>query len=417
LAASFAGIVIVACSSDAAKATTFTDAGLEAGIVDATLGGETAAPVADADLPPGDVCGDKGAYPPSAAWPVAGGCSTRAGYSLVETSHQPVSHIVAAFSGGSSAPVIAVDGSVWVGTADGLVVQIVNEAIARAYKTGGSIKGAPVIASDSTVIVGSNDGNLYGFDSTPASGDAGAGIAGIPLLHRRFAVPVGPVASSPVLGSDGTIYVATTDGKLSAVSPTTHAVAWSSPTDDTFGSSPAVAQNGDLFIASTDHSLHAFAPNGTAKWTKDLGAESHSSPAIGGEGSIYVGDQSGMLHAFDGTGNARWTYQAGGPVGSPSVYAGLVYAPSDDHRLHGVSTADGTPRYTYATSATAHSAVIAPSGDVTFGSEDGHIYVLTPKGGLFVAALAHGTILSAPAVATNGFVYFNTDKGLAILGN
>ncbi|MBI5829141.1 MAG: PQQ-binding-like beta-propeller repeat protein, partial [Chloroflexi bacterium] len=53
--------------------------------------------------------------------------------------------------------------------------------------------------------------------------------------------PLAAIASSPVVGSDGTIYVGTSDGKLVAVAADGAAVKWTATTNDTGGSSPALA--------------------------------------------------------------------------------------------------------------------------------------------------------------------------------
>ena len=81
-----------------------------------------------------------------------------------------------------------------------------------------------------------------------------------------------------------------------------------------------------------------------------------------------------------------------------------------------VNVLDGKPRWTFTTLGTPSSAIVTEAGNVYFGSTDGKLYVTTPKGGLFFAAAARGTVTSAPAINANGFMIFSTDKGLVLLG-
>ena len=72
-----------------------------------------------------------------------------------------------------------------------------------------------------------------GADADAASGADGATDAapatGIVVQMKTLA----PIASSPVIAADGTVYVGTTDGKLVALSSDFATVKWSATTNDT----------------------------------------------------------------------------------------------------------------------------------------------------------------------------------------
>ena len=71
------------------------------------------------------------------------------------------------------------------------------------FKTGGYV-GSPAIGSDGTIYVGSYDGKLYAIN-----GKTGGKLWEFQTRHR--------VDSSPAIGSDGTVYVGSHDKKLYAI--------------------------------------------------------------------------------------------------------------------------------------------------------------------------------------------------------
>jgi len=323
-----------------------------------------------------------------------------------------------------SSPAVEGGGGVaWIGTADGWVMAVQSGGVVRsALWTGHPVQSSPAIDAERNAVIAGGDGILYGVALGPLdAGDAGASESDsgppYPPAIVRFSVPIGPMASSPVIGGDGTIYVGTLDGKLVAVAPRGTATKWSVTTNDKAGSSPAIGQDGTIYVGSTDHGLYAIRPEGTIAWRTDLGAEVTGSPAVGGDGTIYVGAVDGKLHAVEPTGDVRWSYATGGPItGTPAVYAGVVYVGSADKKLHAVSVVDGTGRWTYETQGAVATPVIAADGTVYVGSADMRVYAIKPTGTLFFAVNVRGRVKSAPALIAGPTLYVTTDTGLVALG-
>ena len=66
--------------------------------------------------------------------------------------------------------------------------------------------------------------------------------------------------SSPAIGSDGTVYVGSEDGKLYAINGKTGVKLWEFETGDSiYGvtSSPAIGSDGTVYIGSSDNKLYA----------------------------------------------------------------------------------------------------------------------------------------------------------------
>lgn len=392
------------------------DAGFDAPFI-----GETAPPTPDPEPPPGDVCGIGTGLQPEAPWPLRGGCSTRAGWSaLPGPTNAQIAHSVP-LAAGDSSPALSALGLTWVATAEGDVIALTSSGVVRwAYRTGGPIASSPAIDEAGNAIVGSKDGSLYAIapEDGPSDPDGGSGSDG--GIHRpgklTFKIAVGPVASSPLIGGDGTIYVGTTDGKLVAVAKGGAAIAWTATTNDTLGSSPALGQDGTIYAGSSDGKLYAFDATGGTKWALALGSPVHGSPAVGGDGTVYIGTSDGKLHAIAPAGTERWAYATGGEIrGTPAVYAGAVYVGSDDNKLHAVSTTDGGGRWTYATSGPVATPVIGSDGTIYVGSADARLYALTAKGSLFYAVNVKGAVTSAPAIGPGSALYVTTANALVVL--
>ena len=159
-------------------------------------------------------------------------------------------------------------------------------------------------------------------------------------LKWTFAA-LGEVCSSPVIGSDGTIYFGDSEGLGPCIggsgSGTVYAVcgetatsgycrggpgsekwAWSTP-NGFVTSSPAIGADGTIYVGSDDGNVYALVTNPNpvlgvyAKWVFSTlpislftSGEVTSSPAIGADGTIYVGSQGGLFYALNPDGTLKW---------------------------------------------------------------------------------------------------------------
>jgi outer membrane protein assembly factor BamB len=420
LAAGGGLLAAAACSSDS-PGTSAAPPGPSSAPVDGSFGEGSAPEPVDAAVPPGNVCGDGRGLQASSTWPMPGDCPTRAGWSpqrgpaggkILWTAPLPTS--------GASSPALVASGvEAWVGADDGNVYYLSNGHPLFAQPTGGPVESSAAIRADGAAIIAGGDGVLYALTPAPpgAGSDAGDADASYPRPRVVFALTLGPMASSPAVAADGTIYVATLDGKLVAVTSDGKGTRWAAPTHDANGSSPAIGQDGTIYVGSSDHHLYAVHPDGSQAWAADLGAEVHASPAVGGDGTIYLGTLDGVLHAVAPDGTPRFGYATGGAITeTPAVYAGAVYVGSADKKLHAVSTVDGKGLWTYGTLGAVGTPLVAGDGTVYVGSADEHVYAITPKGSLLFAATVNGRVKGALALGTGPELVASTDKGVVAFG-
>jgi outer membrane protein assembly factor BamB len=251
--------------------------------------------------------------------------------------------------------------------------------------------------------------------------------------------------SSPVVGSDGTVYLLQTRTHplqliVKAISATTHLALWSwrgpNGSKNLFNT-PAVAPDGDVYVAE-DHSeadqpdddLFAIRNGGTTLWTLS-GLNLAFSPTIGPDGTIYVVSDSSVLYAVNPeNGHIYWkfagstSYSAENPEtpaisrDGKTVYlsnsAGLLYALS-------AGPTGGKLAWTYQiqrpTGGWANIPAVGPDGTIYVstggdGLPPGDIDAVNPDGSLkWVYQSPNGSFLDTPTVTAAGQVVAVSDTG------
>ena len=197
------------------------------------------------------------------------------------------------------------------------------------------------LADDGTIYIGAD--KLYALDSNNGS-------------KKWEKVLIGPLKASPMIGFDGTVFIAVengSSGRLYAIAPDGTEV-WHLDMGPVTSSSVALASDGTLYVGSTDHKLYAVSSNGVLKWTFQTGGAIISSPALGPGGIVYFGSNDGKLYAVTPEGKLAWSYATGGELrSSPAIGPeGNIYIGSMDGKLYAVKP-DGTLKWEY----TAESAI------------------------------------------------------------
>ena len=192
--------------------------------------------------------------------------------------------------------------------------------------------------SSGMAYVVSESGTLYKFD--PGGQTADVTISSSlkkGVLDEEWAVFVGEGDSSPVIGSDGTVYVASENGILKVINGDTGAQIKEIGLGNVVEfSAPAIGQGPDgkdiIYVATEGGTLYAFNGynNGTGsflteRFRKDLGAPARTNLTVGGDGTVYAGTIGGEVYSIygDSVGLAgEWSKAQGGINGTGRVPGG-----------------------------------------------------------------------------------------------
>jgi outer membrane protein assembly factor BamB len=269
------------------------------------------------------------------------------------------------------------------------------------FDTGGCIYTCPAIGTDGTIYVGSNDGKLYAINSDGT---------------KKWEYFVGSNNhSSPMIDSDGAIYIGF-NCKLYALS-SNGKKKWEFTAGNFIQSSPAVGSDGTIYFGSNDGNLYAVNSVGTKKWNFATGSDILSSPAIGTDGTIYVGSCDNKLYAVNSDGIKKWEFATESAIASsPAIGAdGTIYIVSNDSNLYAINS-DGTKRWKFSTvenyiDPKLSSPAIGADGTIYVGSRDGKLYAVNSDGTKKWEFATGSIMMSSPMIGADGTIYVGSNDG------
>ena len=266
-----------------------------------------------------------------------------------------------------------------------------------------------------------------GIDARPADA-APAPPAVWPMFHRtadhagrspvpgpqsalvRWKAPLGgPVRASPVIGSDGTVYVGDTKGTLHAIR-SDGTVAWQVSLGDAIDSSAVIADGAICVeglveannvlsgsfrcLDAGGHDLWRFAP-GTVLWD----------PTVASDQTLYLG--APQLVALHPDGTMRWAVNLGANAPAILPSDGTIVSSSVSSQVfaYGVSPADGAVRWKTQVDASIGPVSVDSSGVSYATSADSNVYAFGPHGALLWKKLVGGWSFVTPAIASDGMLY------------
>jgi parallel beta-helix repeat protein len=209
----------------------------------------------------------------------------------------------------NSYPIISSDGIIYFGVSNNFYAVKPDGTIKWNYALAKTYRGSAV-SSDGTIYVitgGTKTSQLYAFNNDgtvkwniTASGCSNGGIA---------------------IGTDGTLYsvlsynMFASSGYLAAFNPTDGSLIWNYTNVTTFQCTPIISSDGTIYVETTSsggNCVYAFNSNGAVKWTYTCyGSIMEKSPVIGADGKLYIGDSSGNVYAINPDGTLNWTYNTG----------------------------------------------------------------------------------------------------------
>ena len=202
----------------------------------------------------------------------------------------------------TSAPALAEDGTLYVGSWDRYMYALYssNGTLLWKFNSGDAIASSPAIAGDGVIYFGTmgpgeDNGRIYAVNPD-----------GTEKWHYDTSFWI---TSDAAIGDDGTIYIGSGDTYFYAMNPN-GTLKWRFKTGHYIKGSSSIADDGTVYIGSWDDYLYALYPkNGTMKWRYKVGHGTETNPSIAEDGTIYVGGDK--LWAIYPNGTKRWTFDLG----------------------------------------------------------------------------------------------------------
>ncbi len=150
----------------------------------------------------------------------------------------------------------------------------------------------------------------------------------------------GRIITSPVEGSDGTIYFGSEDRYLYALN-IDGTLKWRLYLEDRITDTLTIAYDGTLYAGSRRAYLFAVNPFGKEVWKIKLKGRPFGNPAIAADGSLYLVTDKGWLYSISHTGFIRWEIKLPSlPVISP-ILGTDIYIALDNERIYSYNIAGG----------------------------------------------------------------------------
>ncbi len=232
-----------------------------------------------------------------------------------------------------------------------------NGAQKWVFEGSGNFVGSPLIINDTILAPSSNnllyaltlDGKLRwtfeaknGFWATPASD--GKYVYAPSLDHILYTLNLSDgkqvrtrdlgsaLISSPVLTSDGILYISTMEGSIIAIKVVDGSVLWTMKTGGRVWSSPALNDN-TLYVGNLDGKIFAIsAKDGSVTWQKDLGG-----PVIAG--AVFIPD--GVVFQTEAGNVVAWSLDGQKQLWSQTINGKLYTTPVDAGQMVVIAVTQG----------------------------------------------------------------------------
>jgi outer membrane protein assembly factor BamB len=285
------------------------------------------------------------------------------------------------------------------------------------FKTQKGVFSSPVVAADGTIYVGSADRNFYAIH---------------PDGTQAWLVATGEIIDSSALLDDrGHIYFGSGDGKLRALDAATGAPIWTMQADDPsvnnafinwFEGNVAIGPQGMLYVPNDDFFVYGVdRDTGTATFKYKMPDQTWSLPAIDAQsGTFYIGNnnllpvlgKNTFSIAPDGS-STNWAVASLGTVAaSPLLTDTAVIVGGFDGFMHAYSRDDGTELWSMPARDHIYSSPAQTSdGTIIQPSADGTIYAVGQDGKVRWTFDAGTPFRSSPAIDGQDNVYVGGGDG------
>ncbi len=287
------------------------------------------------------------------------------------------------------------------------------------FQTGASLFSSPVIANDGTLYLASTDGKLYALDQSGT-------------MQWSFQAEEALFAT-PAIGPDNTIYLGDLAGNYYAISPDGNEKWRYQPnngTDRRIIHAPVVDSSGQSYFGAWNERFYAIRPNGGLRWqTSNLRGYFSSAPVLDEDNNVYVAcNQSGnakIAKFAPQSSQPAWTFDESirrgenRVISSPALdherqrlYLGVC---TDEGRLYAINIRNGNKIWSQEFSkGIISSPAIASDGTIYVGCLDGYVYAITPTNGTdkWKFKTDGYFVIGSPSVDGNGTIYCGDSDGI-----
>lgn len=363
------------------------------------------------------------AYQPGSPWPKFRGDAAQTGASAIRpTSTRGAFWSFQTGKGIFSSPVVAADGTIYVGSADRSFYALHPDGTpAWKLDTGEIIDSAALLDDRGRVYFGSGDGILRAADARSGA-LAWMTPADPPAVNSAF---INWFEGNVALSPSGMLYAGNDNFFLYGFDRATGVIAERHKVPDQTWSLPAFDARGRFFVGNNNvvqflgSNLFAFDQHGAGVWDSFSGVGSvAASPMITPGGAVVVGGFDGFVRAYDpSTGAVAWEFGARDHLyASPALGKdGSVLQAAADGTLYALDPASGAERWAFdGRDPIRSSPAVDGDGNIYFGSGDGRLYVLNRDGTLrwSIALIAadRNDVNASPALGEDA-VYIAGESG------
>jgi len=307
-------------------------------------------------------------------------------------------------------PAVADDGTIYVGSGFGAAagkLYAINPdgTLKWDYSAVSGFGSSPCIATDGTIYALTQDGTFYALNPN------GSLKWNVTLDADCWGIPA--------LAADGTIYIGSyASYKLYALDPVDGSEVWSYLTGGEV-TTPCVDSDGTVYFGSRDGFLYAVNPNGSPKWSYDIGEGTWSSPAIDSNGTVFLGADNGTIIAVDSTGVLAWVINPNPGEDNSSGLAiaadGTVYMPAENGFFYALNPLNGNTLWSFDAGTPLQVGVtVGNNGDIYFGGNSGNLFTLDSGGSLVRSFDTGGEFHVSVAIVpfeSGGIAYVPTTTG------
>ncbi len=221
-------------------------------------------------------------------------------------------------------------------------------------------------------------------------------------LEGRQRVPVANLL-------DGGVISVTDNGHILILNPDGSERARLELEDGPFTTVPVVGTDGTVYLAGGQH-VYALYPDGAMRWEFNSPAKIEGGVALSPNGSVHVADRDGHVFALDpATGETQWQFliegNTGWVLGTPAVGPdGTVYVVTKNGYLFATNP-DGSAQWTFIAQSGQPFKLgprVGADGTIYFAGEKGQVYALNADGSLKYQFTTAGKIKAQPALGADG---------------